>query len=100
MFLLKQILLQCHSQGKKLPKMNAIDITAKGVANLLAGLNPSKAMGPGELHTQVLKELSNELSSVFSSHVFQQSAEKGTLPSVWKDANMYPTIQKERSVSS
>ena len=36
---------------------------------LLKGLNPSKALGPDELHPRVLKELANELGPVFA-HFF------------------------------
>ena len=39
------------------------------VTKLLNGLNPSKALGPGELHPRVLKELTTELGPVFA-HLF------------------------------
>ena len=37
--------------------MEDIDVTKEGVTKLLKGLNPSKALGPDELHPRVLKEL-------------------------------------------
>ena len=37
---------------------------------LLKGLNPSKALGPDELHSRVLKELANKLGPEFA-HLFQ-----------------------------
>ena len=39
------------------PFMEDIVVTQEGVTKLLKGLNPSKALGPDELHPRVLKEL-------------------------------------------
>ena len=51
------------------------DIVSKdGLIKLLKGLNPSKALGPDELHPRVLKELATKLGPVFA-HLFQQSIE-------------------------
>ena len=54
------------------PFMNDIAVSKDGVIKLLKGLNPSKALGPDELHPRVLKELATELGPVFA-HLFQQS---------------------------
>ena len=51
--------------------MNDIAVSKDGVINLLKGLNPSKALGPDELHPRVLKELATELGPVFA-YLFQQ----------------------------
>ena len=59
--------------------MNDIAVSAVGVTKLLKGLNPSKALGPDELHPRVLKELSSELGPVFA-HLFQQSIDTGEIP--------------------
>ena len=65
-----------HSQvpllDRSAPFMEEIVVTKEGVTKLLKGLNPSKALGPDELHPRVLKELATELGLVFA-HLFQQS---------------------------
>ena len=71
-----------HSQvplpNRSVPFMNDIVVSAVGVTKLLKGLNPSKALGPDELHPRVLKELASELGPVFA-HLFQQSIDTGEI---------------------
>ena len=52
--------------------MDSIVVSSEGVIKLFKGMNPSKALGPDELHPRALKELANELGPVFD-HLFQQS---------------------------
>ena len=56
--------------------MSDIHISNEGVIRMMKSLNPSKALGPDELHPRVLKELAVELGPVFA-HLFQQSLDKG-----------------------
>ena len=75
------------------PSMDSIMVSTEGVIKLLKGLNPSKALGPDELHPRVLKELANELSPVFA-HLFQQSLDTGDIPKEWLLANICPLFKK------
>ena len=61
------------------PFMNDIAVSKDGVIKLLKGLNPSKALGPDELHPRVLKEQAIKLGPVFA-HLFQQSVDTGEIP--------------------
>ena len=68
----------------------------EGVTKLLKGLNPSKALGPDELHPRVLKELATELGPIFA-HLFQQSIDSGLsgdIPKEWTLANISPLFKK------
>ena len=67
--------------------MEDIVVTKEGVTKLLKGLNPSKALGPDELHPRALKELATELGPVFA-HLFQQLIDKGEIPKEWSLANI------------
>ena len=62
-----------HSQvplpDRSAPFMDDIVVTKEGVTKLLKGLNPSKALGPDELHPRVLKKLATELCPIFA-HLF------------------------------
>ena len=79
--------------------MNDIAVSKDGVIKLLKGLNPSKALGPDELHPRVLKELATELDPVFA-HLFQQSIDTGEIPKEWSLANICPLFKKsDRSLA-
>ena len=81
------------------PFMNDIAVSKDGVIKLLKGLNPSKALGPDELHPRILKELATELGSVFA-HLFQQSIDTGEIPKEWSLANICPLFKKsDRSLA-
>ena len=81
------------------PFMNDIAVSKDGVIKLLKGLNPSKALGPDELHPRVLKELATELGPVFA-HLFQQSIDTCEIPKEWSLANICPLFKKsDRSLA-
>ena len=84
---------------RSVPFMNDIAVSKDGVITLLKGLNPSKALGPDELHPRVLKELATELGPVFA-HLFQQSIDTGEIPKEWSLANICPLFKKsDRSLA-
>ena len=81
------------------PFINDIAVSKDGVIKLLKGLNPSKALGPDELHPRVLKELATELGPVLA-HLFQQSIDTGEIPKEWSLANICPLFKKsDRSLA-
>ena len=61
------------------PFMEEIHVSAEGVTKLLKGLNPSKVLGPNQLHPTVLKEPASELGPVIAN-LFQQSINTGEIP--------------------
>ena len=77
---------------RSVPFMHDIVITNEGVTKLLKGLNPSKALGPDELHPRVLKELAMELGPVFA----QQSIDTGEFPKEWSLANICPCLRRAK----
>ena len=79
--------------------MDDIVVSKDGVIKLLKSLNPSKALGPDELHPRVLKELATKLGPVFA-HLFQQSIDTGEVPKEWSLANICPLFKNsERSLA-
>ena len=90
---------QVPLMDRSAPFMHDIVVTKEGVTKLLKGLNPSKALGPDELHPRVLKELAVELGPVFA-HLFQQSIDTGEIPKEWSLANICPLFKKgDRSLA-
>jgi len=75
-------------------EMPAITITAKGIEKILKGLNPSKAKGPDNIHSRILKELAVELAPPLA-FFFQQSVDSGIVPDDWKKANICPLYKKK-----
>ena len=81
------------------PFMNDTAVSKDEVIKLLKGLNPSKALGPDEIHPRVLKELATELGPVFA-HLFQQPIDTGEIPKEWSLANICPLFKKsDRSLA-
>ena len=75
-----------------------IVVSNDSVTRLLKGLNPSKAIGPDELHPRVLKELATELGPAFA-HLFQKSLDMGEIPKEWPIANICPLYKRVTGLS-
>ena len=84
---------QVPLMDRSVPFMHDIVVTKDGVTKLLKGLNPSKALGPDELHPRVLKELAMELGPVFA-HLFQQSIDTGEIPKEWSLGIFAPCLRR------
>ena len=69
------------------PDMDDINFTQPGIEKLLDNIKPNKAPGPDELPARVLKEVSKEISGVFSM-IFQQSYNAGRIPDDWSAARI------------
>ena len=79
--------------SRSAPFMDDIVVSNEGVTKLLKGLNPSKSLGPDELHPRVLKEFATEFGPVFA-HLFQRSLVTGEIPKEWSLANICPLYKK------
>ena len=76
--------------------MGDITVDPKGVAKLLDGLNVHKASGPDGLNARVLKECSNEISSILAL-IYNESLARGDVPDEWRQANVSPVIKKRKN---
>ena len=73
--------------------MGNITVDPKGVAKLLDRLNVRKASGPDGLNARVLKECSNEISSILAL-IYNESLARGDVPDEWRQANVSPVFKK------
>ncbi|KAI8493284.1 hypothetical protein Bbelb_292880 [Branchiostoma belcheri] len=77
----------------------SVDLCSIGeVKALLKNVNPNKASGPDDLPTWILKEYADDFAPVIT-HLFNSSYEGGSVPGVWKAANVVP-IPKVKGVTT
>ena len=79
--------------GPNYPPIDSLCIEERGVQQLLAGLNVSKASGPDQISCRVLKELASELASILTC-IFRQSIGTATLPSVWTKHSLPQSLRR------
>ena len=79
--------------GIPYPTITEIDINVKGVGKLLQNINVKKASGPDGIPSQILRDLSEELSPVIAQ-IFSQSLTSGELPKDWLAANITAIFKK------
>ena len=83
----------------EIPDMPNITIDCNGVVKLLGQLNPSKANGPDQIPTRVLKEAAPAIAP-YLCYIFQQSLDSGDVPADWRHANMSAIYKKGSRVDA
>ena len=76
-----------ETTNKSLPHIDPITVTTDGVAKLLRDLNASKAPGPDNIPSRVLKQCAEQIAPALCK-IFQKSLDSGELPSDWRKANV------------
>ncbi|KAK3085883.1 hypothetical protein FSP39_009995 [Pinctada imbricata] len=75
------------------PDIQDINVTPQGIEKLLKKLDPSKACGPDEIRTRILKELAHEISPILCI-IYQKSLDTGDVPNDWRTAHVSPIYKK------
>ena len=73
--------------------MHDITFETIEIKKQLQQLNPSKAPGPDNLPTKILKDYAHELAPSLTT-LFNDSLLEGTVPNTWKQANVIPLHKK------
>ena len=74
--------------------MDDIIVSNEGVTKLLKGLNPSKTLGPEELHPRALKEIATELGPVLAHLLTRVKSPKNGLLQIY-----VPSIKRVAELS-
>ena len=75
------------------PSMPEITVTANGIEKLLSKLDPSKATGPDEISSRILKQYAHEFAPLLTT-IFNTSLSRGEVPTDWRQANVIPIFKK------
>jgi hypothetical protein len=68
-------------------------LTPENVELKLAALNPNKASGSDKIHPRVLKQAARGFATPLCI-MFKKSISSGTIPRLWKEANVSPIFKK------
>jgi hypothetical protein len=69
------------------------------IEKLLSKLDPSKATGPDEISSRILKQYAHEFAPLLTT-IFNTSLSRGEVPTYWRQANVIPIFKgKQRSNS-
>ena len=79
--------------GNPFPEAEPLRINQDGVEKLLRNLNASKAAGPDNLPSKVLKNCARQVAPILTI-IFRQSIKTGVLPSDWLSANVTAVYKK------
>ena len=77
------------------PHNNKIVVSQEGVEKMIKNLKKGKAPGPDMIRKEDLT-VQTFLTSVILRDIFQYSLDQGTLPTIWKTANVVPIFEKRQ----
>ena len=75
------------------PSIQNLEFTTYGIQLLLERLEPTKAPGPDQIPTKVIKLCANAIAPVLQI-IYTQSLEQATVPQEWLSANITPVFKK------
>ena len=79
--------------GDNKERLLDVDMSQSMVEKKLKYLNKTKAPGVDGIHPSLLRELSKQLSGPLSI-LFRRTLDEGTVPAVWREANVTPLYKK------
>ena len=87
--------MSCQTRGpfSSFRQVDHIHFTQPGIEKLLLSISPTKAAGPDEVTSRVLKETGREISCVLT-YIFQLSYEEGAIPADWSSARISAIYKK------
>ena len=85
----------CYSARNESEPIAKVTILDDDVAKHLAKVNIYKSSGPDDIHPKLLKALANNQQFVAATgELFRKCADSGTIPSMWKEANVVALHKK------
>ena len=79
--------------GTPFPTVEPLKIEVNGIEKLLKNLNSSKATGPDNIPSQVLKNCAKNIAPILTI-IFRHSVQTGILPQDWLSANIAAVFKK------